>query len=144
MGDWWSLLIVRDAFDGLRRFGEFQRSLGVAKNILASRLKSLVVHDVLTLVPASDDSPYAVYVLTEKGKALFPVIVSLRQWGEAFLFRKDEPHSVLVESRRGRPIARMVVTARDGAPLRPEETSVRKVDQPATTRSRTRKAARST
>ena len=79
IGDWWSLLIVRDAFDGVRRFGEFQKSLGVAKNILSDRLRTLVAHDILAAVPASDGSAYQEYVLTEKGQALFPVIVGLRQ-----------------------------------------------------------------
>src|SRR5215813_12549754 len=56
IGDWWSLLIIRDAFDGLRRFGEFRESLGVAKNILATRLRNLVAHGILEMVPASDGS----------------------------------------------------------------------------------------
>jgi DNA-binding HxlR family transcriptional regulator len=81
IGDWWSLLIVRDAFDGSRRFGEFQRSAGVAKNILAARLRTLVTGGVLESVPASDGSAYREYVLTGKGKALFPVIVALRHCG---------------------------------------------------------------
>jgi len=53
IGDWWSLLIVRDAFDGVRRFGEFQKSLGVAKNILSDRLRTLVAHEILAAAPAS-------------------------------------------------------------------------------------------
>ena len=54
IGDWWSLLIVRDAFDGLRRFGEFQKSLGLAKNILSARLRNLVAHGIMDMVAASD------------------------------------------------------------------------------------------
>jgi DNA-binding HxlR family transcriptional regulator len=69
VGHWWSLLIVRDAFTGKRRFGEFQKSLGVAKNILTARLKKLVADGVLELVPASDGSTYREYALTEKGRA---------------------------------------------------------------------------
>ena len=57
IGDWWSLLIVRDAFDGLRRFGEFQSNLGLAKNILSSRLKSLVDHEILETVPPPMAAP---------------------------------------------------------------------------------------
>lgn len=56
IGDWWSLLIVRDAFDGVRRFSEFQKGLGMAKNILSTRLRTLVAHGVLETVPASDGS----------------------------------------------------------------------------------------
>src|SRR3954454_2407742 len=81
IGDWWSLLIVRDAFAGKRRFGEFQRSLGVAKNILAARLKKLVADGVMELVPASDGSAFKEYALTEKGRSLLLVIVALGQWG---------------------------------------------------------------
>ena len=68
IGDWWSLLIVRDAFDGLRRFGEFQKSLGLAKNILSARLRNLLAHGIMETVPAADGSPYQEYVLTEKGR----------------------------------------------------------------------------
>ena len=84
IGDRWSLLIVRDAFDGLRRFGEFQKDLGLAKNILAARLRTLVAHGIMDTVPASDGSPYQEYVLTQKGRGLFPLLVALRQWGEDF------------------------------------------------------------
>ena len=81
VGDWWSLLIVRDAFTGKTRFGEFQRSLGIAKNILTDRLRKLVGAGVLKTVPASDGSAFKEYALTEKGRGLFFVIVALGQWG---------------------------------------------------------------
>src|SRR5689334_20385169 len=80
VGDWWSLLIIRDAFVGKKRFGEFQRSLGVAKNILTVRLKKLVADGVLEMAPASDGSAYSEYVLTDKGRRLFLVIVALGEW----------------------------------------------------------------
>src|SRR3982751_4372841 len=80
-GDAWSMLIVRDAFAGKRRFGELQKSLGVAKNILATRLKKLIALGVLEQVPASDGSAFQEYVLTEKGRGLFLVLVALGQWG---------------------------------------------------------------
>ncbi|MFD4908750.1 winged helix-turn-helix transcriptional regulator, partial [Kitasatospora purpeofusca] len=86
LGDGWTLLIVRDAFDGLRRFGQFQKNLGLAKNILSARLGNLVAHGVLELAPAADGSPYQEYVLTEKGRALFPVVTAMRQWGERYCF----------------------------------------------------------
>ena len=79
IGDRWSLMIIRDAFDGIRRFSEFQKNLGVAKNILASRLKALVEVGVLQIQPASDASAYKEYVLTEKGQQVFPIVISLRQ-----------------------------------------------------------------
>src|SRR5262245_65837169 len=98
VGDWWSLLIIRDAFAGKRRFGEFQKSLGVAKNILTARLKKLVADGVLELVPASDGSSYQEYALTEKGRGLLPVIVALGQWGRA------RGEFKLVDRRRGKAV----------------------------------------
>jgi DNA-binding HxlR family transcriptional regulator len=111
VGDWWSLLIVRDAFVGKRRFGEFQTSLGVAKNILAARLKKLVADGVLELVPASDGSAYREYVLTGKGRGLFLVIAALGQWGcagsEFRLVERKTRKSVKLELRSedGRKLA---------------------------------------
>jgi DNA-binding HxlR family transcriptional regulator len=89
VGDWWSLLIVRDAFAGIRRFSDFKRSLGLARNILTTRLKGLVAQGVLTTEPASDGSAYQEYVLTDKGKALLPVMSALAQWGKAYLFQNE-------------------------------------------------------
>ena len=126
IGDWWSLLIVRDAFDGLRRFGEFQKSLGVAKNILSDRLRTLVAHGILTAVPASDGSAYQEYVLTEKGRALFPVIVGLRQWGEDDYYAPAEAHSTLIDRKRGQTVRRLEIRAQDGRLLDPEDTVVQK------------------
>ena len=88
IGDWWSLLIVRDAFLGKRRFGEFQKSLGLAKNILCIRLQKLVSHEILETGPASDGSAYQEYRLTEKGRSLYLVLVALRQWGNATCLKK--------------------------------------------------------
>jgi DNA-binding HxlR family transcriptional regulator len=110
VGDRWSLLIVRDAFDGITRFGDFQTSLGVAKNILATRLKTLVAEGVLEVQPATDGSAYQQYVLTAKGETLFPIVVALRQWGEDHLFRRGERHSRLVEKQTGQPVGRLTVT----------------------------------
>ena len=114
IGDWWSLLIVRDAFDGLRRFGEFQKSLGLAKNILASRLRSLVEHDILRIAPASDGSAYQEYVLTPKGHGLFPILVALRQWSEEFDDTPEEIDTVMVDRVKGRPVKKLELHAEDG------------------------------
>lgn len=125
IGDGWSLLIVRDAFDGLRRFGEFQKNLGLAKNILSSRLRHLVTHGILEMVPAADGSPYQEYVLTEKGLGLFPLLVALRQWGDAFFFERGEPHVSLVDKKNGRPVRELELRSQDGRLLRPMDTEVR-------------------
>ena len=129
IGDWWSLLIVRDAFDGVRRFSEFQKGLGMAKNILSTRLRTLVAHGILEIAPASDGSAYQEYILTDKGQALFPVIVGLRQWGEDYLFKEGEARSTLVESDNGLAIPRMTPTGSDGRTLTPLNTRVVKVDE---------------
>jgi DNA-binding HxlR family transcriptional regulator len=126
IGDWWSLLIFRDAFDGLHRFGEFQKSLGVAKNILAARLRTLVAQDILEIAPASDGSAYQEYVLTPKGRSLFHVIVALRQWGEDYFFDPDEARSVMVDRKRGRPIRRLELRSDDGRRLGPDDAVVTK------------------
>lgn len=125
IGDWWSLLIIRDAFDGLRRFGEFQKSLGLAKNILSARLKNLVEHDILKAVPASDGSAYHEYILTEKGRGLFPLLVALRQWGEEYFFQPSESHVVLVDRKSGQPVRKLELRSQDGRLLKPEETIVK-------------------
>ena len=126
IGDWWSLLIVRDALDGLCRFGEFQKSLGLAKNILASRLKALVAHGILELVPASDGSAFQEYVLTEKGRGLFYVIACLRQWGDDNFFGPGDARTELVDRVEGQPIRKLELRSRDGRALSPEDTVVRK------------------
>ena len=117
VGDRWSLLIVRDAFDGITRFGDFQTSLGVAKNILATRLKTLVAEGVLAVQPATDGSAYQQYVLTAKGETLFPVVVALRQWGEDHLFARGERHSRLVENATGHTVGRLAVISKRGDAL---------------------------
>lgn len=129
IGDWWSLLIVRDAFDGVRRFSEFQKGLGMAKNILSTRLRTLVAQGILEIAPASDGSAYQEYILTDKGRALFPVIVGLHQWGEDHLFAEQEAHSTLVESDSGQPIPRMTPTGSVGQTLTPLNTRVVKVGE---------------
>jgi DNA-binding HxlR family transcriptional regulator len=126
IGDWWSLLIVRDAFDGLRRFGEFQKDLGLAKNILAARLRNLVAHGIMDTVPASDGSAYQEYVLTEKGRGLFPLLVALRQWGDEFFFEPGEAHVLLVDRKTGRPVRKLELRAQDGRIMGPQDTVVRR------------------
>src|SRR5258706_13794887 len=98
IGEWWSLLILRDAFLGKRRFGEFHKSIGLAKHILAARLRKLVPSGIFTLEPASDGSAYQEYVLTEKGRALGMVVMSLRVWGTRWLF-EDDPQAPRVRHR---------------------------------------------
>ncbi|HVW49405.1 MAG TPA: helix-turn-helix domain-containing protein [Trinickia sp.] len=129
IGDWWSLLIVRDAFNGLERFGEFQKSLGLAKNILTVRLRNLVEHGILETVPASEGSAYQKYVLTEKGKGLFPLLVALRQWGEQYFFEMDDCPLRLIDKRQGLPVRRLELRSQDGRLIGPDDTAVVPIDE---------------
>ena len=126
IGDRWSLLILRDALDGVRRFGDFQRSLGVAKNILSDRLRRLVEAEVLALVPASDGSTYQEYTLTPTGAQLFPVVTAIRQWGEKNLFDRGEPYTRLLDTRTGKPVPFMRPLASDGSLLSADNTTIRR------------------
>lgn len=125
IGDWWSLLIIRDAFLGRRRFGEFQRSLGLAKNILAVRLRALVERGILTTTPAADGSAYRDYVLTPKGRGLFPILVALRQWSEEFDERPQEIATILVDRATEQPVRKLALCAADGRALQAADTTLR-------------------
>ena len=126
IGDWWTLLIVRDAFDGVRRFGAFQKNLGIARGILTARLKEMVERGVMTVTPASDGTAYQEYVLTEKGRDLFAVVVALRHWGEAHLYARGEAHSVLVD-QTGQPVRELQLPSKAGRRLTWSDTRVKKV-----------------
>lgn len=81
VGEWWTLLILHDAFDGFTRFDEFQANLKISSSMLTSRLKALVADGLLERRPYQANPPRHEYVLTELGRSLRPVIVSLAAWG---------------------------------------------------------------
>lgn len=126
MGDKWTLLIIRDALDGKRRFSEFERSLGVAKNILSERLRLLVDRGVLTRIP-NDRGTRSEYELTDAGRDLFTLLLSLRQWGERNAFAAGEAHSTLVDPATGEPVPRLRPLLDSGAELAPEQAVLVKV-----------------
>lgn len=95
VGDWWTLLILRDAFQGVRRFEEFQRDLGIARNVLTDRLNRLVEHGILERRPYQTQPPRSEYRLTEKGLDLYPVLISLMQWGDRWATGDSGPPVVL-------------------------------------------------
>ena len=82
VGEWWTLLILRDAFLGVTRFDEFHERLGISRNVLNQRLAHLVEHGVLAKDPYSERPPRYDYRLTDKGRDLWPVITTMRQWGD--------------------------------------------------------------
>lgn len=115
IGDKWAFLILRGALNGLRHFEEFQAGLGIARNILSERLGRLVAGGVLERSADPSDRRRVIYALTDKGEALLPVVVALRQWGEQW---GHGPASVVLADRReGRPIKRICVEAEDGRAL---------------------------
>lgn len=94
VGEWWSMLIVRDVFLGVSRFDEFQRRLGISRNILQQRLARLVDAGVLTRVPYSEHPPRHDYRLTDKGRDLWPVLTAMRQWGDKYAAPMGPPMKV--------------------------------------------------
>ena len=125
IGDWWSLLIIRDALMGISRFSEFQKSLGLARNILTVRLRALVDHGILKTAPASDGSAYQQYLLTPKGRGVFPVLVALRQWSEEFSFSPGVCATLLVDRDNGQPVRKLELHAGDGRLLGVGDTELR-------------------
>jgi len=125
IGDCWSMMIIRNAMLGQRRFSEFQKDLGLAKNILSARLRALVADGILTTEPASDGSAYQDYVLTSKGRAAFPIMVALRQWGEEFAFAPGEATTIMVDRKSGERVRRLELRAADRRLLGPGEIELR-------------------
>ena len=120
VGERWSFLILRAAFNGLAHFEEFQATLGIARNILSNRLSRLVENGILKREPVPDDRRRIEYRLTEKGIDLLPALIALRQWGEKYSARTQSSLTI-VDARDRRPIAPIRLHAADGRPLRYEE-----------------------
>ena len=116
VGEWWNLMILREAFLGVRRFGDFERKLGIAKNVLSSRLKGLVETGILERRPSKTDAREVEYRLTEQGKDLLPVLVALSQWGERWIYDGQPPRR-FVNRHTGAPVTRLQVRDTHGEPL---------------------------
>jgi DNA-binding HxlR family transcriptional regulator len=101
IGDRWTILILRDAFRGIRRFDDFRRDLDIARPVLADRLKRLVERDVLTKVQYETHPPRYEYRLTPMGMELSPILVALMRWGDRYLAGDDGPPTVLVHEPCG-------------------------------------------
>ena len=98
IGEWWTLLILRDSFLGVRRFDDFVERLGIARNVLTNRLDTLVDAGILERRTYDEARRRSDYVLTDKGVALWPVMVALRQWGDEWVLGEgNEP--ILLEHR---------------------------------------------
>ena len=107
VGERWTLLIVRDAFLGLRRFEQFQQSLGIARNVLTDRLNRLVDEGILERVRYSERPERYEYRLTRKGRDLNLALAGLRQWGDKYISAK--PPTVLRRKSDGKPVVAALV-----------------------------------
>ena len=115
IGEKWAFLILRGAFNGLHHFEEFQGGLGIARNILSDRLARLVAGGILERSNDPADRRRFIYALTDKGEALLPVVVALRQWGAEW--GAGEVKVALCDRQDRKPIQRIRVQAHDGRPL---------------------------
>lgn len=115
IGEKWAFLILRGAFNGLQHFEQFQAGLGIARNILSNRLAKLVEGGILVRAPDPDDRRKVIYSLSAKGEALLPVVLALRQWGEAWGHGAQD--IFLADQRDGQPIRSICIQASDGREL---------------------------
>lgn len=117
VGEWWTLLILRDCFLGVRRFDDFVERLGISRNILADRLDTLVAAGILDRRPYDAARGRYDYVLTDKGRALWPVLTALRQWGDEWIYGAgNEP--LVIEHRACGCVATAQMTCSEcGEPL---------------------------
>ena len=120
VGEWWSLLIIRDVFLGITRFDEMQERLGISRNVLNQRLARLVSADVLVKVAYSEHPPRFDYRLTDKGRDLWPVITMMRQWGDKYA-APDGPPMELIHKGCGHVSQATVVRSECGEPIGPRD-----------------------
>jgi DNA-binding HxlR family transcriptional regulator len=124
LGDAWTVLVVREAFFGTRRFADFETNLGIAKNVLTQRLSHLVERGVLQRVDAGQHGTRFEYELTRMGKDLVTAITALREWGDRWLLAGREP-LVVHDRRTGRPVPRLRIRGEDGEPMKPADLELR-------------------
>ncbi|MFI9306532.1 winged helix-turn-helix transcriptional regulator [Streptomyces triculaminicus] len=123
VGEWWTLLILHDAFDGYTRFDQFQESLGISSSMLTTRLKTLVADGLLERRPYQTNPVRHEYVLTELGHSLRPVIVALAAWGNSRL-TPAERSMILIDTHSGEEVEPVVVDAKTGRRLDDSDTYV--------------------
>jgi DNA-binding HxlR family transcriptional regulator len=125
LGDWWTPLVLREAFYGVRRFDDFQRSLRIGRNVLTQRLNRLVDEGVLGRVPYQERPLRHEYVLTAKGRDLYPIILALLHWGDTWLTGDDGPPVVLHHTTCDHDTHAEVVCAECREPLHPRDVRAR-------------------
>lgn len=117
LGDWWTPLVLREAFLGVRRFDEMQRSLGIGRNVLTQRLRRLVDEGLFERVRYQERPDRYEYVLTDKGRDFYPVLAAMAAWGDRWLAGEDGPPIVLRHKLCGQEMHAEVVCSECGEPL---------------------------
>jgi DNA-binding HxlR family transcriptional regulator len=118
IGEWWTLLVLRDIFYGVRRFDILRRHLGISRKVLTGRLKTLVEHQILERILYQEHPPRYEYRLTERGRELFPLLVMLMAWGDKWELAGGAPPVRLEDRVTGEEIQPVLVSAHDGRPIR--------------------------
>ncbi|CAN5737349.1 helix-turn-helix domain-containing protein [soil metagenome] len=129
VGEWWSILILRDAFHGLTRFDQFQKSLQIAPNMLSRRLANLVESGLLERRPYSEHPPRDEYVLTARGRDFRPVLIALMAWGNRHFADPEGPSSLMVDAETGLPADPILVDRNTGREI--DDTHFKYVAGPA-------------
>ncbi|MFQ6329071.1 winged helix-turn-helix transcriptional regulator [Nocardia sp. CWNU-33] len=125
LGDWWTPLVLREAFYGIRRFDEFRHELGIARTTLSERLHRLVEEGLLEKQAYQREPARYEYLLTEKGADFWSVLLAMSKWGDRWLAPEDGPPVVLHHTRCGHETQVNVVCAHCGDPVPIEESRMR-------------------
>jgi DNA-binding HxlR family transcriptional regulator len=114
IGDKWTLMIIRDAFYGFRRFKDFKARLGITQAVLSDRLANLVEHGILDR--AASDGQHPEYRLSDKGRDLFPLVIGLVQWGDRWIHEADGPPILIRDRANAQPLS-LTLSDSDGNPV---------------------------
>ena len=117
LGEWWTLTILQEALFGTKRFNDFQKNLGIAKNILSTRLEHLVSHDFLKKEIKNSINKRPQYKLTDKGKSVATIIVTLIQWGDEWTNQEDGAPIILKDINTKEHIAKINISSKSGTKL---------------------------
>jgi DNA-binding HxlR family transcriptional regulator len=121
VGDWWTLLVVRDAFFGVTRFAQFEASLGISKNILSDRLQKLVDQEIFVRQRLDEPGHRFSYELTQKGRDLWLILTAMRLWSDRWVFGDDKIPLIVRERDSGRRVAGLLAVDENGEPLDPSK-----------------------
>lgn len=121
IGDWWTLLLLRNVFCGMRRFQDFQEHLGISSGTLSNRLQRLTEQQILERITSPDDGRAYEYQLTERGRELFPVLLALTEWGEKWLPHSDGRRIRLISRASGENITGLCALSGDGQKVELED-----------------------